>query len=195
MKAPDWRSLWLQAQIEWGRLGFGLVLALMLAALGTVAWLGLARDPEASVGELQQVLDKARARLRAGAVGVAPSAPQQQAMAAFYAVLGESSAIERHLGVLFEAAQRSGLGLGQAEYKWQIDLAGQTNRYQIRLPIKGEYGQVRAFCERVLSALPFASLDELNLKRDSIEDDTLAATVQFSLHLHSDVVQATGVRP
>jgi hypothetical protein len=194
MTGQDWRSLGLQAQIGLGRMGSMVVLAVLLPALGAGGLLALASQPPSSADTLRQALAQRQARLKTPAAA-APALPAtQRQLAAFYAVLGEPSATEGHVRALFDAARRNEIGLGQGEYKLQVDASSQTERYQIRLPIKGRYAAIRSFCEAVLRELPFASLDELDLKREEVADETLTAMIQFSLHLHpgaaSDVAGA-----
>jgi hypothetical protein len=198
MTRNDALALGLQAQIALERLGGMALLALMLPALGAGAWLVLASQPPAAADALRQTLAARQARLEAPAAAAPATPAAQHPMEAFYAVLGEPAATERYLGLLFDAARRSGIGLAQGEYQGSIDSRGQTERYQIRLPIKGSYAAIRGFCETVLRELPFASLDELALKRETVADDTLTATVQFSLHLQpgaATAAAAAGTRP
>ena len=202
MTAFDLPTLGLRARIGLDRLGGVAALAVALLLLGAAAWLALASRPETSADGLRQTLAQRQLQISAPAAAGTGAAtaqrPQpQQPLAAFYGVLGEPSATEADVKRLFEAARQSGLSLGQGEYRLQIDSGSQTERYQIRLPVKGDYAAIRHFCEQVLLALPFASLDELNLKRESIADDTLTATLQFSLHLHAGAATAAaaGSRP
>ncbi|MGZ3158645.1 MAG: hypothetical protein ACXU7H_06145, partial [Burkholderiaceae bacterium] len=50
-------------------------------------------------------------------------------------------------------------------------------------PVKGQYQAIRKFCEQTLLAIPFASLDEINFKRDEITNSTLEAKLHFTLYL------------
>lgn len=190
----------LQAQIALARAGAVAALAGLLLALGLGGWLLLLSQPRLATDTLQATLARAQARLRAPALEAPRDAAtektlQQTPLQAFHAVLGEPAATEAYVGQLFAAARRHEISLDQAEYRWQVDTKGQTERYQIRLPIKGPYAAVRGFCEQVLRDLPFASLDELSLKRDALADDTLTATVQFSLHLHPGAASAAVAVP
>jgi hypothetical protein len=64
-------------------------------------------------------------------------------------------------------------------------------RYRVRLPLVGSYLQIRAFVEQSLQELPFASLDELSLRREGIASGELEAGLTLSLHL---AYPAQGVR-
>jgi hypothetical protein len=187
----DWRPLALQMRIALSRAsGLSVLLAVLLLALGIGSWLALAHGAQDTADELRQTLAQRQARLR-GLMPAVPAAPvAQHPLAAFYAVLGQPAASERYVAVLFNVARRHGINLAQAEYQWEADSAAQTGRYRIRLPIKAPYGAIRDFCQGVLVELPFASLDELALKREAVTDELLTATVQFTLHLSAGTAGA-----
>lgn len=101
----------------------------------------------------------------------------------FYTTLGERAEAQAYLKVLFAIAQEGGLNLDHGEYQWQFDKDGGFHRYRILLPIAGPYREIRQFCEEALRALPFAAIDEMSFRRESAGDETLAATLRFTLYL------------
>ena len=54
------------------------------------------------------------------------------------------------------------------------------------LPVSGDYTKVRGFVNDVLEAVPSAALDELTLKRESIDMPELESRVRFTLFLGVD---------
>lgn len=203
MTGSNWRTVALQAQIMLARAGAVAWVAGLLMALGLAACWWLASQPRRATEALDATLvsvqarlqARAQAALRAPVVAQGDAANARAPLQAFQAVLGEPSATEAYVRLLFAAARRHEISLDQGEYRWQVDAIAQTERYQIRLPIKGSYAAVRGFCEQVLRDLPFAALDDLSLKRDAVADDTLTATVQFSLHLHPGAASAAVPMP
>lgn len=113
------------------------------------------------------------------------AAPSQNElrMQQFYATLGESGYAEQQLKTMFDLAARSGLKLNQGEYKSSYERNSDTESYQIQLPVVGAYPAIREFCEAVLLAIPFASLDEISFKRDAIASNNLEAKLRFTLYL------------
>ena len=197
MTGVDWRALGLQARIAAGRLSPVWVLAVLCLALGAVTWLGGAGRQEATLEALRQALTQRHAQLRAPVAAAPTLGAAQQGLVAFHAALGEASAVERYVGLLFQAAEAHGIALTQAEYRWKVDRNGPTDRYQIRLPLKGEYAQLRGFCDQVLIDMPFAAIDELSFKRDAVSDEAVSASLQISLHLHAAAIDlaSVGARP
>jgi hypothetical protein len=181
---PDWRALLLGAELALMRLGALPLLAgvLLLAGL-LVTGVQLLR-PDADETVLRETLARRREELHA--LQLAANAPPDAAAARMplAELLGEGERVEHYVQQLFRAARALELGLDSGEYRWLRDAQAETDRYQIRLPVKGSYAAIRAFGEKVLAELPFASLDEFTLKREAIDADQLVATLQFSLHLH-----------
>ena len=81
--------------------------------------------------------------------------------------------------------------MSRADYKFGADRNGRYRTYQIVLPVKGSYSAIRQFCEQTLLAIPFASLDEMNFKRDAIGSSTLEAKLHFTVYL-ADMQPAGG---
>jgi hypothetical protein len=112
------------------------------------------------------------------------TAPQSdQNLDAFMANLGEQRHAEQQLKALFAIAQDLGLELTQGQYRMSCDEGSRFCKYRVQLPVKGPYDKVRVFSEQVLQAIPFASIDELNLRRESIADTDVDAKIGMTLYL------------
>jgi hypothetical protein len=190
MTMVDLGSIALQARIGLIRVGVipGLIAILLL--LGAAIWIWFAIDAR-DQGKQEHTFAQARQELRVPpAAGVAaPELAAEQNMRKFYDVLGDRSEAEQYLKTLFAIAAQIDLSLDQGEYQWQFDKNSSTYRYQILLPVKGSYVVIRRFCKKTLRALPFASLDELSFKRESVGEDALDANLRFTFYL-KDVLRA-----
>ena len=114
-------------------------------------------------------------------------------LAAFYTALGEKQYAEQQLKTLFDIAQKNGMRLGSANYRFAADPHGRFSTWQIVLPVKATYPQARQFIEQFLLAIPFASLDDLRFKRDAIGSPMLEVRLQFSLYLSGGSVHSTAI--
>lgn len=104
-------------------------------------------------------------------------------LALFYASLGEAHYAEQQVKTLFALAAKAGLTLKQGEYLRTVDTAGRFLRYQVILPVKGNYRAVWQFSQQALAAIPFASLDEMSFKRDTIGEAGLDARLRLTIYL------------
>lgn len=122
----------------------------------------------------------------------APPATANENLALFYDVLGEQRYAEQQVKTLFGLAAKAGLSLSQGEYKASYDKQARFHSYQVTLPVKGSYRAIWQFGLLALRAIPFASLDEIGFKRDSIGEANVEARMRLTIYL-SD--QAPGARP
>ena len=118
-------------------------------------------------------------------------------LAALGSALGPADAdAAAALGRLSALARRHGIDLSQGQYQTSSDPQGGLQRLQITLPAQAGYGQARAFVQDLLLALPQASLDQLELKRNGRTDAQLAMLLKLSLwHLAQPLPDAAGRRP
>ena len=177
----------LQAHIALGRVGAVPAVIAITLMLGGAAWVWFA-VMALDQGQQEHTLAQARQELQAPSAAsvVLPEFGAEQNLRKYYDVLGDRSETERYLKTLFAIAAQTGISLDQGEYQGQLDKDSDTYRYQIFLPVNGSYGDIRRFCEQMLLALPFASLDELNFKRESASADALDASLRFTLYLKAE---------
>lgn len=185
MKPIHLAAIGLQLRLWLTRRGWSKLLAGVLLAAGAGAWLGTLPRLERQVAASRAALAAAQIAL-AGAPPVTaapPLPPAEQRLQQFHDALGESRYAEQQLKTLFALAAKNSLTLRQAEYKFAYDKNGLFHTYAVALPVKGPYTAIRPFCEQVLLAIPFASLDAVDFKRDAVNNPTLDAKLRFTLYL------------
>ena len=137
---------------------------------------------------------EARAKLRAEATqqyavlersasGKASARDPQADLATFYAALARPVNAPDLLRRLHRAAQAQGLALEKAEYRPLADPGGRLTRYQILLPARGTYPEVRRFLAQAGREVPGLSLDGITFQRQHIGDEILEAQIKFTLFL------------
>jgi hypothetical protein len=161
----------------------------LLACLAGLAWTAHA------LTRLDEELDAAKAAARsaslpspAPAVAVAPvvappPAQSADALDAFYEALGPRRYAEQQVRTLFALAAKNGLSLSQGEYKSGYDRNARLSTYQVNLPVKGSYGAIWQFALGALRTIPFASLDDISFRRDTIGDPAVEARLRLTLYL------------
>jgi len=144
---------------------------------------------EAGVRAERAAAASARARsasLPAAAPAAAPapvSTPPVDNLDAFYGTLGQRRYAERQVKTLFGLAAQNGLTLSQGEYKSGWDRNGRVHTYQVNLPVKGSYAAIWQFAMAALRAIPFAALDDISFRRDSIGDPAVEARLRLTFYL------------
>jgi hypothetical protein len=171
-------ALALRVRLALLRIGAPACVAIALCAAGVAAWAWLLPQRAAQTQLMARPLP-------APSTLVVPPPPPSanQNLAGFYEVLGEKRYAEQQVKVLFDLAAKSNLSLRQGEYKAAYDKASRVSTYQIILPVKGAYQNIWQFSMRALREMPFASLDEVGFRRDTIADTNVEARLRFTLYL------------
>lgn len=104
-------------------------------------------------------------------------------MLSFYRSLPSEHAIPELLEKIFDAAFENNLVPERGEFRFMRAEQAGFARYQIVLPILGNYSNIRQFVNRVLQEIPSASLDDIVFSREDARDAEVEAKVHFTLHL------------
>jgi 4-amino-4-deoxy-L-arabinose transferase-like glycosyltransferase len=185
MKLPEISILLLQARLWLKQRGAVAACGAVLCLIGSVTWLWhipTAKTQRALEQQSKDALPTVSANLL-GATSV------ERNMFNFYDLLGERRHPEQQIKTLFEIAAKNGLSLTKGQYKLAYEQNSRVYTYQIILPVKGTYMAIWQFGNQVLAAIPFASLDEISFKRDSIADNLPEARLRFTLYLNEGVRQ------
>jgi hypothetical protein len=156
------------------------LLGLALLAGAAAFQLAGVRPLQRQAAALESEADALAARL--GSRGtVLPRATPRNQLVNFYGFFPAIDSIPDVLGEVQQAARNNGLLLEKGEYRLTQEREFPVGRYQITLPVRGSYPQVRGFVNDVLDAVPAAALEDLAMKREAAGDPELEARVRFTL--------------
>lgn len=144
-----------------------------------------------SVQPAQQRLDAAR--LSASSLD-GPMRPAGQALndsartlderlAEFYRFFPSEHDAPDWVGKIATIAERDGLTLQQADYKAERDKTGKLTRFQMSLPLRGEYQTIRRFLSDLRVELPIVSLEQVQFERQKVGDRQVDAKVGLVIFL------------
>lgn len=102
-----------------------------------------------------------------------------------------SDSVTHWLGRVYAAAGKEGLQLVQGTYKVRGESGVGLVAFQLTLPVRGSYPQVRRFIAQVLAEVPAASLESVQFQRERSADGAVDAKVVFALHVR----ETPGSRP
>lgn len=139
---------------------------------------------EAMQSRLLALREEARAAEHAKSKLTQLSTPSQ--LAAFYKFFPSERSIPDWIEKISGAAARNHLNLNQAEYQVIRDKTSKLLLYQVTLPVKASYPNLRGFIGDVLAGIPIASLDNVKFERKKIDDEALVCTVLLTLHLERE---------
>ncbi|MYM90385.1 hypothetical protein GTP91_24835 [Rugamonas sp. FT82W] len=107
-------------------------------------------------------------------------------MSAFYASVPEIDEQFSLMARLHRAASTQGLLLEHGDYQFVPELATPLIRYEIELPVRGEYTQVRRFISAAMRDMPTLALKGVSFSRQKSDDPQLNAKISFVLYLKKD---------
>lgn len=180
MRTPDFSTFQLQVRLYLQQCGLIACSGVLLLGLGGVAWLSyffyaktlVLPAPSNNSVTLNKIEKTAETK------------NEYQNLAIFYESLGERHYAEQQLKTLFALANKNGLSLAKGQYKLSYEKNSQVYTYQIVLPVKGPYQAIWQFVLQTLDAIPFAALNEISFKRDSVSDNLPEARLHLSLYLN-----------
>lgn len=114
----------------------------------------------------------------------APAAPEAR-LADFYAQLPGMEESPAFIHRLHQHAREAGLTLDRGEYRLLPAASPGLLRYQILLPVKGSYSQVRGFLKSVMTDLPSLALDGIEFQRDGSAAESIEAQLRFTAFLRA----------
>lgn len=170
------KHLRLQAELMMRRLSWPALLLALLAASAAGIQFGLLPTQRALSADISH-------RITAMTQTTAPvqttDSVNRERLQIFNTLMPPVSRYPAVMQQLFDLAATHNLVIAQAEYTPQTSDEGGYIAYDIALPLKGPYPEVRAFIGEALLHLPTLALHSVEFRRD----DARAADVQANLRL------------
>ena len=180
-------NLGLQIALLLQRNSMWLAIALGMIFLSTLSFFLLVTPLKIEVNRLQKKLNTAITPLSSAPVKEEPvkDTLQKENKQLFDASLIRSERLPEALMQIYKIAASQQLNLLKAEYQYLSADAFGLAQTKVTLPIKADYLFIRRFCENVLKAMPYVSLDEISFKRESIDTDQVSTRVRFTVWVNA----------
>jgi hypothetical protein len=159
----------------WQRLGRAGRVGIFLLAGSALLWAAMIWPAQSKLAKLAAEV----ATKSAAARSQEPVAPKK--LADFRRYFPSLDSLPDQLSLLDSAASDSDLEVRDAQYQLQPVPGLGVMRYQINLPVVGDYPGLRGFLAKVLSEVPNAVLDETSFERDG-KSDFVSAHLRFSFY-------------
>ena len=104
-------------------------------------------------------------------------------LAAFYKSFPGAKSMHGSLKKIYQAAISQDVSLNQGEYNLVHNRADRMMRYEINLPVRGDYIHIRKFLSQLLVEVPNISLDSVDFERRKISDSAIDARLKLTLYL------------
>lgn len=157
--------------------------ALVVLVAAVIVHVLIVRPGAARLEALREALDRHQLHASGMTLGQPAGRRPAQKLGEFYAFFRSDLRLSDWLARLYEIADRAGVRVPQAEYRLSDASDTPLTRYEIQLPVAGDYGKVRSFAAGVLNAVPIASLDHIAFRRVKTNQGEVEAELRFTLHL------------
>jgi hypothetical protein len=149
----------------------------------SLGWPGTLRADQSRLDDLRLEIVKAREQRAAPAADAgAPTTPSDR-LAAFYGFFPRPADLPDLLEKVFAAAKGSGLQLEHGEYRVLRDNAGALTQFQLTLPVRGTYPQIRKFVDGAMAEVSTLSLDSIQFERQKVGDAQVDAKIKLAVYL------------
>lgn len=122
-----------------------------------------------------------RAQMSLAQGGISTSNNTETQLKTFYKFFPATTEKVNVLGKIYSAAEHQNLLLETGEYRYLPDQTNTLSRYQVTLPIKGSYLQIRNFVDEILTEVPSTSVDDISFKRETVNSPVLDARIKLTL--------------
>lgn len=107
-----------------------------------------------------------------------------QALQVFYDFFPRSDSSPFWINDLDKIARNRGMEVSRGDYRLVLEKEAKLARYEIQLPVRGSYPQLRAFIADALQAIPALALASVTIKRENIQTGRIDANLGMYLYLN-----------
>lgn len=180
--SPVWaRWRWIHLFGWPGVLGAGLLAACPAFYLSAI------QPAQSRLTEAQQSATSIQERVKLAANGLNRSelTPAEQ-LAEFYRIFPNEKNLLPWLEKVFAIAQHEGIRLDQGEYRVTRDRVGRLVRFQMTLPVRSSYPQIRNFLNSLRAEIPIAAMEHLQFERQKVNDPDVEAKIKLALYVERE---------
>jgi len=166
------------------RMGWPGVMAIGILAICPAFYFSAIRPEKARLESARHSAVKLHEQLALGGKSLnGTKLGSEDQLAEFYRRFPVEGCSPQWLEKLVALAANRGLSLNDGEYKATHDKVGKLVRYQMTLPVKGEYPQIRKFLTDLPGALPAVALENVQFERQKVADPNVEAKIKLVLYL------------
>lgn len=161
-----------------GKIGVGLF------AAATVFFLAAVLPQNTTLHELQVKADKLQIRaLTQNETGGERKIGGDQALQIFYDFFPRIDSSPFWVRELVRLAKKNNVEMNSSDYRLIQENDARLARYEMILPLRGKYPQIRAFIADALDAIPTLAIAGMAIKRDNVNTEQLEVRLELNLFL------------
>lgn len=107
-----------------------------------------------------------------------------QALQAFYDFFPRIDSSPFWVRELVRIAKKQNVELSSSEYRLVNENDARLARYEMILPVRGSYSQIRAFMADALETVPVLAISAIVIKRENVTAEKLEVRLEINLYLN-----------
>lgn len=181
-ESPIWaRRRWLSLFGWPGMLGAGLL------ALCVALYISAVQPAQVRLNEAHESAISVQERVKRAANGLNHgelTAADQ--LVEFYRIFPDEKNLLPWLEKVFVLAQSQGIRLDQGEYKVTRDKVGKLVRFEMMLPVRSTYPQIRKYVDILHREIPILAMEHLQFERQKVNDSEVEAKIKLALYVERE---------
>lgn len=165
-----------------GKIGMGLLVVTVIYFFSAVLPQDSALQKLKERAETLQV--QANAKQTSGDADMGKKMSSDQALQVFYDFFPRIDSSPFWIRELVRLAKKQKVELSSSEYRLVNEKDARLARYEMILPVKGRYPEIRAFIADALEAVPAMAISAIAIKRESVSSDRLEMRLEINLYLN-----------
>lgn len=180
----------LMLQLRWqaGRLGVAGKIGAGLMVVAGIYFFSVVLPQESALQKLKERAEtlqmQALSKQAPGDAETGKKMSGDQALQVFYEFFPRIDSSPFWVRELVQLAKNQGVELSSSEYRLVYENDARLARYEMILPVKGRYAQIRAFIADALEAVPAMAISAVAIKRENVTSEKLEARLEINLYLN-----------
>ena len=165
-----------------GKIGMGLFVVAVIYFFSAVMPQDTALQKLKERAETLQL--QANSKQTTGDAETGKKLSSDQALQVFYDFFPRIDSSPFWIRELVRLAKKQKVELSSSEYRLVNEKDARLARYEMILPVKGRYPEIRAFIADALEAVPAMAISAIAMKRESVSSDRLEMRLEINLYLN-----------
>ena len=177
-------------QLRWqaGRLGVAGKIGAGLMVVAGIYFFSVVLPQESALQKLKERAETLQLQVSSkqapGDIEAGKKMSGDQALQVFYEFFPRIDSSPFWVRELVQLAKKQGVELSSSEYRLVYENDARLARYEMILPVKGRYAQIRAFIADALEAVPAMAISAVAIKRENVTSEKLEARLEINLYLN-----------
>ena len=178
------QAVMLQVRWQTARLGNAGKIGIGLLVVAIIFFLLAVLPQEAKLDELKQLVENIQIPVnQLSSDESTRKIGGDQALQIYYDFFPRIDSSPFWIRELVKIAKKQGVEINSSDYRLVHEQGVRLARYEMILPIRGRYKQIRAFMAEALEAIPAMAVTGMVIKREHVQTEQLDVRLEIDLYL------------